>query len=60
MLKTNATELDLQDGDKAGSRIPGGGTLAKNGGSSSFRVPEIEAPKAEKTKGENQRVEYIN
>jgi len=30
VLKTNATELDLGEGDGAGSRVPGGDTLIAN------------------------------
>ena len=30
MLKNNATQLDLKDGDRAGSRVPGGDSLIPN------------------------------
>jgi hypothetical protein len=30
MLKSNATQLDLKDGDRAGSRVPGGDSLIPN------------------------------
>ena len=36
MLKNNATQLDLKDGDRAGSRVPGGDSLIPNSQTGSF------------------------